>query len=84
MTTYLQQKWVLKQCDLEQFAEDQGFTSEDMDSGVNGWDLFGDGMDAHAEFDRAGIARFSDDILRQLFNTMFEENPHVESIFIVR
>lgn len=84
MTTYLQQKWVLTLSDLEQFAEAQGFTSEDMDSGVNGWDLFGDGMDAHSEFDRADIAQFSDDILRQLFSTMFEENSHVESIFIVR
>lgn len=84
MTTYLQQKWVLTLSDLVQFADAQGYTGQDMDSAVNGWDLFGDGMDVHEEFDRADIAQFDDDILRKIFSTMFKENPHVESIFLVR
>lgn len=84
MTTYLQQKWVVTQSDLVQFAKDQGCTHSDIDSAMNGWDLFHDGMEAHAEFDLADSAQFEDDTLRQLFSTMFEENPHVESIFIVR
>ena len=84
MTIYLKQRWVITLDDFIQFARERGWEEDDIQDAMQSWDLFGDGRDCNAEFERADPAGFEDDTLGAIFIKLFEEHPDVEQVFVSR
>lgn len=84
MTAYLQQRWVITLDDLTRFAQDTGCVQDDIDEMEQCWELFGDGMDYHAEFERTDPAQMEDPTLSAVLTALFEQNPGVDKLFVYR
>lgn len=84
MTTYIKQHWVITLDDLKQFARDKGWNDEDVDEIENTWDLFGDGRDCHAEFERSDLDKLEDTTLAAILTVLFDENSSIENILTIR